>query len=234
MRSIFILTFMDLTMENTKKNDFIEIKYTGFANGQIFDSNIDDDLKKINDNAKAKETIIIVGQGMVVPGLDKALEGKEIGKDYEITVSVKEGFGERIRELVKTIPLRIFTEKNIDPRPGMVLALDNALAKIITVSGARVVTDFNNPLAGKELRYKFKIVKMVTDEKDKCNVVFDLLFRFVPKFEIKGKEVIAKGPKQLEIFVNALKDKFKEIIEKDLKFELEEKAEKKEEEKENN
>jgi len=229
MRSIFILTFMDLTMEKTKKNDFVEIKYTGFANGQIFDSNIDDDLKKINDKAKAKETIIIVGQGMVVPGLDKELEEKEIGKDYEVTVSVKDGFGERIRELVKTIPLRIFTEKNVDPRPGMVLALDNALAKIITVSGARVVTDFNNPLAGKELRYKFRIIKKITDEKDKCNVVFDLLFRFVPKFEIKGKEVIVRGPKQLEIFVNALKDKFKEIIEKDLKFELEEKAEEKKE-----
>jgi len=213
---------MTLTMEKTKKNDFVELKYTGFANGQIFDSNIEEDLKKINEKAKVKETVIIVGQGMVVPGLDKTLEGKEIGKEYDVILSVKEGFGERIRELVKTIPLRVFTEKNVDPRPGMVLALDNALAKIIAVSGARVVTDFNNPLAGKELRYKFKIVKKIENEEEKCKITFELLFRFVPKFEIKDNEVIAHGPKQLEIFINALKDKFKEIIGKDLKFELEE------------
>jgi len=220
-------------MTTIKKNDFVEIKYTGFANGSVFDSNIPEDLKKINEKAKVKETIIIIGQGMVVPGLDKALEEKEMGKEYEVTLSVKEGFGERKKDLVKTIPLKIFTEKNVLPRPGMVLALDNMIAKIITVSGARVITDFNNPLAGKELKYKFQIVKKVEDEKEKCKIVFEMLFRFVPKFEV-GKEVIVKGPKQMEMFINALKDKFKEIIGKDIKFELEEKKENKEEKKQDN
>ena len=211
----------------TKKNDFVEIKYTGFANGNIFDSNIEEDLKKIHDDAKIREGIIIIGQGMVVSGLDKALEGKEIGEEYELSLSPKEAFGERKKELVKTIPLKIFTEKNINPQPGMVLALDDMIAKIITVSGARVVTDFNNPLAGKEVKYKFKIVRKIENEEEKCKTVLELLFRFVPKFEIKEKEIIIKGPKQLEIFIGAFKDKFKELIGKELKFELEETKEKK-------
>src|SRR3989338_9746266 len=211
----------------TKKNDFVEIKYTGFANGNIFDSNIEEDLRKIHDDAKIREGIIISGQGMVVSGLDKALEGKEIGEEYELSLSPKEAFGERKKELVKTIPLKIFTEKNINPQPGMVLALDDMIAKIITVSGARVVTDFNNPLAGKEIKYKFKIVRKIENEEEKCKTVLELLFRFVPKFEIKEKEIIIKGPKQLEIFIGAFKDKFKELIGKELKFELEETKEKK-------
>ena len=93
-------------MELTKKNDFVELLYTGYSQGNVFDSNIEEDLKKIDPKGKVKKTIVVIGQGMVVPGLDKALEGKEIGKEYEIKLSAKEGFGERDRNLLKTIPLK--------------------------------------------------------------------------------------------------------------------------------
>jgi len=218
-------------MEVAKKKDFVEIKFTGYSNGNIFDSNTAEDLKKINSNAKPKETIVIVGEGMLVPGFDKELEGKEVGKDYEIKVPAKEGFGERRKELVKTIPLKIFTEKKINPYPGMVLAIDENLARIITISGARVMTDFNNPLAGKDLVYKFKIVRKVTDDNEKAKTFFVQTFKFVPDFELKENEIIVKGPKVLERFVDALKEKFKELAGKELKFALvEEKLEEKKEE----
>jgi len=221
-------------MEVAKKKDFVEIKFTGYSNGNIFDSNIDEDLKKISSNAKPKETIVIVGESMLVPGFDKELEGKEIGKDYEINIPAKEGFGERRKELVKTIPLKIFTEKKINPYPGMVLAIDENLVRIITVSGARVMTDFNNPLAGKDLIYKFKIVRKVMDDGEKAKTIFIQIFKFVPDFEQKENEIVVKGPKVLEKFVDALKEKFKELIGKELKFSLaEEKVEKKEESQKN-
>lgn len=206
-------------MVAVKKNDFIEIKYTGTSQGNVFDSNIEEDLKKMNTREKPKKTIVMIGQGMLVKGFDSALEGKEIGKEYEVKVGVKDGFGERKRELVKTIPLKVFTEKKINPYPGLVLALDDMLAKIITVSGARVITDLNNPLAGKELNYKFKIERKVEDEKEKAETIFDFLMRFVPpEMEIKDK-VIVKGVKELGFFVDAIKDKFKELMGKELVFE---------------
>ena len=206
-------------MESTKKNDFIELSFTGLSNGNIFDSNIPEDLKKIDSNAEVKKTIVIIGEKMVVPGLDKALENKEINKDYEITLTPKEGFGERDRNLLKTIPLKVFTSKNIFPKPGMVLALDDMLAKIVTVSGARVITDFNNPLAGKDLTYKYKITRVLTDEKEKANFLLESFFRFTPDFSLTDKEIIIKGAKTLEVFVNAFKDKIKEILGKEAKFE---------------
>lgn len=204
-------------MTTIKKNDYVELKYTGYANGEMFDSNIEEDLKKLNPKAKPNKTIIIVGQGMIVSGLDKALEEKEIGKEYEIKISAKEGFGDRKRELVKTIPLKIFTEKKINPYPGMVLNMDNILAKVITVSGARVITDFNNPLSGKELKYKFKIIRKVDDEKEKVETVLGLLFKFVPEFEI-GEKIVVKGPKILEQYINSIKEKFKELVGKEISF----------------
>ena len=218
-------------MDIVKKSDFVEIKYTGYVNGEVFDSNIEEDLKKLNPKAKPKKTIVIVGQKMLVPGFDDALEGKEIGKDYEINVEVKDGFGERKRELVKTIPLKIFTDKKIDPRPGMVFDMDNMLAKVIAVSGARVVTDFNNPLAGKILTYKFKIVRRIVEEKEKVESVLELLFKFVPDFEIKDK-IIVKGPKAFGPYIDMIKDKFKELIGKELGFEEKEEKISSEEKKE--
>ena len=206
-------------MEITEKKEFVEVEYTGYANGELFDSNIEKDVKKIHPNAKARKLVVIIGQGMVVPGLDKALEGKEIGKDYEIKISRQiEGFGERKRDLVKTIPLKIFREKNITPYPGLTLNMDNLLARIITVSGGRVITDFNNPLSGKIIDYKFKIIKKVKEEKEKVECVLELLFKFVPEFDI-GEKVIVKGPKILSPYVDYVKARFKELAGKELGFE---------------
>lgn len=202
-----------------QKNDFVEIKFSGYANGQLFDSNIAEDLKKISPKEQERQTVVVVGQAMLVPGLDKALEGKEIGKDYDVKFGFKDGFGERKRDLMKIIPLKIFTEKNIAPKPGMAFALDDSLVRIIAVSGARVTVDFNNPMAGKDLEYKFKIVRKVEDEKEKATVILEMLFRFKPDFEIKDGKVVIKGKKGLDMFVKAFNEKFKEIMGKELGFE---------------
>ena len=214
----------------TKRNDFVEISFTGYHDRKPFDSNRPEDLKKINPDAKAEKTILIIGQDMVVPGLDKALEEKEIGKKYEVHILYKEGFGSRKRELVKTIPLNVFTKQKINPVPGQTLLLDKMLARIITISGARVITDFNNPLAGKDLDYEFTILRKVDDEKEKCKAFFKFFLRLEePNLEIQDKKVILTGPKPLEDLVANFKDKFKEIFGKDLEFKEEEKKEEKEE-----
>ena len=207
-----------MDQDKINKNDFIEIKYTGYANNEIFDSNIEEDLKKLNPNSKPDKTIIAVGQEMVVKGLDDAFTGKEIGKEYTIKLSSKEAFGERKRDLIKTIPLKAFTEKKVSPYPGLVLTLDDLLVKIIAVSGARVITDFNNPLAGKEISYKFTIIRKVTEEKEKAEALFLVLFKFMPQYEIK-ENIIIKGPKALEILVKVYSEKFKELLGKPLALE---------------
>jgi len=204
-------------MDNTKKGDFIDLEFTGYSNGEVFDSNISEDLKKINSEAKIKKSIIVIGQGMVVKGLDKALESKEINKEFNITIDSKEGFGERKRELIRTIPLASFREKKVDPHPGMVLALDNSIVKIIAVSGARVTVDFNNPLAGKEIKYKFTIKSIVTEEKIKVESLFQFFFQFLPEYEIKDSIVLI-GPKEFESVAKMYSDKFKDILGKPLTF----------------
>lgn len=206
--------------QKTKKKDFIELKFTGIANNKIFDSNIEEDLKTLDEKAKPHKTIVCIGEGMVPLGLDKELESKETNKQYEVTIPSKEAFGPRRKELIRIIPLKLFLEQKVNPQTGMVFTLDNQLVKILSVSGARVTVDFNNPLAGKDITYKYKIIRILTneDEKEKVEELLQFFLRFKPEFEIKENKVMLKGPKGFEVFINAFKEKFKELLNKELEF----------------
>ncbi len=201
-----------------KKGDFVEIQFTGRSNGIIFDSNIEEDLKKLDSKAKPRKVIVVVGERMIVPGLDKSLAGKEIKKKFSVHLNYKEGFGERKRDLVKTIPLSVFTSQEIMPEPGKTLLMDNMLAKIITISGARVITDFNNPLAGKDLDYEFTITRIVEDLKEKAEAFFEFNLRFVPETEVKDNKVIVKAPEFMESFIKSLGEKFRQLSNAEIEF----------------
>ena len=214
-------------MSLTNKNDFVELKFTGSADGKIFDSNILEDLKKLNDKATPEKTVIIIGQKMVVKGLDEYLEGKELNKEYNLSIKPKDAFGPRRMELVRTMPLKVFHEQKIQPIQGASFIFDNQLAKVIAVSGARVTTDFNNPLAGKNISYRFTISRVVTDLKEKTETVCKLILRHVPEISVENESIIIKGPKILEDFIKQSQPKFKEFLGKDVSFkESEDKKEK--------
>lgn len=205
--------------EKTTKGDFVEIKFTGKANNEIFDSNIEEDLKKINPEAKPQQLIVVIGENMLVPGLDHALEDKEIGKEYDIKVVMKDGFGPRKRELLKTIPLKMFTEQKIMPRAGMVLALDNMPVRIAAVSGARVIADFNNPLSGKDLEYKLTITRKITDDVEKTQSLFTYFLRINPKVESTEKEIKIFGNKKVIPVFKIFQERFEPLLGKKIVFE---------------
>src|SRR3989344_2772337 len=203
-------------MEKTKKNEFVELEFLGRIKdtGEVFDTNIKKEAEKINLQLEIKPLIVSISQGMLVKGFDKSLEDKEIGKEYKINLSPEEAFGTRNSQLIKIIPSRVFKEKNLNPVPGMMLNFDGMIAKIITISGGRVIVDFNNPLAGKELEYEFTIKKKIQDDKEKINALQDFFFKKRFSFSIKDKKITFE--KSAEPFIGIFKDKFKEILKKDL------------------
>lgn len=198
--------------EIVKAGDCIEISFTGFVDGKPFDSNIAEDLKKINGRATPERTILFVGRRMVVPGLDDSFVGKKLNTKYAIKVPYSQGFGQRKTSLVKTIPLKVFAGQKVYPTPGAAFVFDNQLARVIAVSGARVITDFNNPLAGKDLEYHYTISNLVTDLKERTETVCKLLFRFVPEIAVSGKEVTIKGPAILKKIIEQSQKSFKELV----------------------
>ncbi len=231
-------------MEATNKKDFVELEFVGLANSEIFDTNIKERMKELNPNIKEKELaglkpfVVCVGQEMLVKGFDEALEGKEVGKQYKVELPPGKAFGRRDPKLVKTMPLRVFTEKNIQPRSGMVFYLDNFLVRIISVSGGRISVDFNNPLAGKTIEYEFKILKKIDKEEDKINSLMGFFLKKRFKFDIETSKIIIEAEKNFVKFIEMYKDKFKEILGKEIEVKevavkLEEKKERQAEKKKN-
>ena len=159
-------------MELSKK-DFIEIEFTGkVKDGEIFDSNIKEDLKKINPDAKPKPLVFCLGEAMFLKGIDDFLIGKGVG-EYQIELQPEKAFGNRDSKLMQMIPMKIFNEQKVNPVPGAMFNFDGRIAKILTVSGGRVMVDFNNPLAGKTVVYNIKVLKKVDDLNEKINQTID-------------------------------------------------------------
>lgn len=201
-----------------KKGDFIELEFTArIKDGEVFDTNIESEAKKLNSDIKPKPLIVSVGHALLIKGLDKELEGKQIGKQYEQEFPPEEAFGKRNPQLIKMYPLSQFTAQNINPLRGMQLSLDNQIAHILSSSGGRVLVDFNNPLAGKIVVYKFKPKRKLTSQNEKINALQDFFFKKQFKFKTdKTKKTITfqipEKQKQLVQFIELLAKPFDEIL----------------------
>lgn len=194
-----------------KKKDFIELDFTAKTeNGGVFDTTKSEDAKEANlPETEYKPLKICVGEGQLLKGLDAALEGKEIGKEHEITLQPEEAFGRRDPKLVKIIPLKIFHEKEVNPYPGLSIAIDNTIATVRAVSGGRVITDFNHPLAGKRVVYKVNLLRKLDSSEEKIGVLIRLYLR-TDKFSVKGKEIVVETVNEAPM--KDAEEKIKELI----------------------
>ncbi|MCH7850969.1 MAG: hypothetical protein IH845_04985, partial [Nanoarchaeota archaeon] len=145
-------------------------------------------------------------------GLDEDLDGKEEGKDYKVDIKPVDAFGARNKDLIRMVPTKLFHAQKINPERGMQLTLDNRLVKILSSSGGRTLVDFNNPLAGKNITYSYKILKKVTDDKIKVEAVQDFLFKKIFDFEISGKTVTFKVKSDEANFIKMFKEKLEKIL----------------------
>lgn len=206
--------------ETIKKNDFIEVEYTGTLKEEklIFDTTSEKVAKEnhiFNSHAPYGPSMICVGQHQLLPGLDKNMEGKEIGKEYTFDLTAEEGFGKKSAQLLKLYPLNAFKEQKMMPEPGMQVEIDGHMGLIKTVTGGRVIVDFNHPLASKELVYTIKAVKKVTDDAAKIQSLFSLTLNIKKEhIEVSVKEGKAhvKMMKLPDVFQKEFEKKIKEVI----------------------
>lgn len=163
--------------EKIKKGDFIQIEYTGRAEARVFDTTDEALAKKegiFREGVPYGTITICVGQGHVLKGLDEDIEGKELNTQYTVKIPPENAFGKKLPQLIQLVPKRKFKAAGIEPAPGMPVTIDNSMATIKTVSGGRVLVDFNHPLSGKEVEYTYKPLRLVTDLKEKIEAVLAL------------------------------------------------------------
>lgn len=177
-------------------HDFIEVEYTGkLTDGTVFDTTSERVAKQHNlpaEDRKFASPIICVGEQQLLPGLDKELEGKEVGKSYTITLSPEQAFGKRDIKKMKIIPMGTFHEHKMEPHPGLQIDVDGEMGTVMRVSGGRVMVNFNHPLSGKEVVYEVKIMRKVTDTKEQIVAYLNMGLR-IPADKIKVEIVNGTG-----------------------------------------
>lgn len=198
------------------KKDFIEVEFTGkVKGGDVFDSNIKEDLVKLNPKENPKPFIFCLGEGMFLKGIEDFIIGKEIG-NYTIELSADKAFGLRMPQFVQMIPSKVFTQQRLTPVVGAVFNFDGRAGKVLSSSSGRVMVDFNHPLAGKEVIYEVRILRKIEDLNEKIKSFLNFLFRRDIKFSIQDKKVIIEVEKNMVQFAQMFQEKFKEIFEMDL------------------
>lgn len=202
-----------------QEKDFIELEYTGKIKDDnfIFDTTSEKTAKENNlyqEGSEYKPIIICVGQGQIIKGLDKAIVGKEINKEYTLDIPPEEAYGKKNVKLIQLISTSKFKQQNIQPMPGLQVNIDGTMGVIKTVSGGRTLVDFNHPLSGKELTYTIKINKVITDDKEKINSILSVNLGIKDtetKIENKKAEITTKQDIPKEIH-EEIKKKIKELL----------------------
>jgi FKBP-type peptidyl-prolyl cis-trans isomerase SlyD len=128
-----------------------------------FHYSLRDDEGTVLDSSEGSEPLTYLhGEGNIVPGLEKALLGKQAGDEVKATVSPEEGYGQRDDGNIRNVPRRRLPEGKIEP--GMRLRLqteEGQISALVTaVRGDYVTIDGNHPLAGMTLHFDVKIVEV--------------------------------------------------------------------------
>lgn len=204
-------------MSIVKKRDFVEIDYTGTLkeDGTIFDTTDEKVARAKGVHEKSAHyhpVVICVGENYILKSLEEQMVGKEAGKEYRFEIGAEKAFGKKDMKLIQMIPLSKFRQQNIQPMPGLKLNIDGVFGLIKTVSGGRVLVDFNHPLAGKDIIYDVRIRRIVDDDKEKLKALLDThLHAHDAEVSVNGEEASIKLGHDMP---PEIREEFRKIAEK--------------------
>jgi len=141
-------------MEKVKEGDTIVIEYKGkLEDGTVFDS------------TEGKNPLeFTVGEGEVIPGLEKGVIGMSAGESKTIVIPPEEGYGPHLKERVCKLDKKRIPD-NFHPEVGQQLQMYRAdglpvMGTVVAISDTSFTMDYNHPLAGKILIFETTIVEI--------------------------------------------------------------------------
>ncbi len=129
----------------------VSIEYTlRLEDKAVFDSNVG-----------SEPLTYVHGSQQIIPGLEKALDGMNIGESKHITVTPDEGYG-----VVKS---EAFIEVTKEEFPQDAMRVNAGIqgrdaggrvfhARVVEIKAETVLLDFNHPLAGRTLFFEVKVL----------------------------------------------------------------------------
>ncbi len=164
------------------KGDFVLVEYTLKVkeSGEVIDTTSKEVAEKAgiyDPKERYGPRLVIVGEGRLIKGLEEAIEKLDEGQETKVVIPPEKGYGKRDPNNIKVMNKSQFLRSGVYPEPGKVVEINGKLAIIRSVTGGRVIVDFNHPLAGKTLEAEVKVVRVLRSVPEK---VKHLLLRRLP------------------------------------------------------
>lgn len=138
---------------NIQANSVVSIDYT-----------VTDEDGAVIDSSNGREPLVYLhGFNNIIPGLEKALEGKAQGEAFSVDVTAAEAYGPYQDDMIQEVPASAF--QGVDKvEVGMQFTAQSQQGPVHVVvkevKDETVTIDGNHPLAGKDLKFEGSIVEV--------------------------------------------------------------------------
>ena len=131
----------------------VSMEYTLHVDGELLDS-----------SEGQGPLQFLTGYGNIIPGLENEMIGMKIGDSKDVIVQPADGYGEfdneafmqvSRKDFPQDMPLELNAELNVRDDEG-----NQKYARIESIDGDLVMLNFNHPLAGDELHFYVRVVKL--------------------------------------------------------------------------
>ncbi|MEZ0320247.1 MAG: peptidylprolyl isomerase [Pyrobaculum sp.] len=129
--------------------------------------------------------LVILGETPLWEPVENAILSAEEGQEFEVEVPPEKAYGVRDPNKVKTISIREFHRHGMVPRVDDIVEYEGQRARVVSISGGRVVLDFNHPLAGKTFIVRGRITKRLSTLEEKAAALLKTYLPRVPEEKIK-------------------------------------------------
>jgi peptidylprolyl isomerase len=141
-------------MAQAKKGDSVKINFTGkLEDGSVFANTADGEPLEFK-----------LGEGKIIPGIENAVEGMNVGESKSVEVPPEDAYGQRREELIQVVSRDKFP-KNVEPRVGQQFEVSqqqgqSMVVRVVDTSEQSVTLDGNHPLAGRDLTFDLELLEV--------------------------------------------------------------------------
>lgn len=100
------------------------------------------------------------GSGQIIPGLEKAMQGMQLGDKKSVEVKAQEAYGDRDLELILQVPREQIPKPDVTVGDRFHAGTEQGHSQVVVVtavSDTHVTVDANHPLAGQDLQFDVEV-----------------------------------------------------------------------------
>lgn len=129
-----------------------------------FDYSLKNPEGEVVDSSAGGEPLWFVeGDGRMIPGLERAVRGRDVGDEFDITIPPDDAYGYPQRSLIRTVSREMIDANVEDVEPGMIFQVGSGdsheVVRVVDVQDDAITIDANHPLAGVTFHFDIKVLE---------------------------------------------------------------------------